>query len=77
MTVSLRDKPLLPLIWGVIGGIVGMFVIVLLVFSIAGIPIAIFIGSLLLAGLVISPLVTGAALGLILSGATKNDLKLT
>ena len=77
VAVSLRDKPMLSLIWGFFGCIIGILAIVLLVFSVVGIPIAIFMGSLLLAGLLISPLITGAALGLILSGAMKKDLRLT
>lgn len=74
---TLREKAIISLVLGVSACIVGIVGGLLLTVSIIGIPIAIFIGLFLFSGWLLSPLVTGAALGQVISGLIQRELKLT
>ena len=74
---TLREKTIISLVLGVSVCIVGIVGGILLVFTIIGIPIAICIGLLLFAGWILSPIVTGAALGQVISGFIKREIKIT
>ncbi len=74
---SLREKTIISLVVGVSGCIVGIVGGMVLAFTIIGIPIAICIGLLLFAGWILSPIVTGAALGRVISGFIQREFRLT
>ncbi|MFH0968851.1 MAG: hypothetical protein V1862_14325 [Methanobacteriota archaeon] len=63
VTSTIRNSPLMSLVLGIAGIIFAFILIMILLITIIGIPIAVLIGLILLIGLMISTIFTGSALG--------------
>lgn len=74
---TVRDRTLMSLVCGIAGIIVSLILMVILLITLVGIPIAVFIGLVLLMGLMTSTLFTGAALGLFISEKIGRDSSFT
>ena len=63
---TIREKTLISLIFGIVEVIIAAILILILLITLVGIPIALVIGLTTLIGLIIAPLFTGAALGTVI-----------
>jgi hypothetical protein len=68
VTDKVQSRALISLVYGIAGIIIAFILIMILLITLVGIPIAVIIGLMLLIGLMTSTLFTGAALGILITG---------
>ena len=73
---TIRETTLMSLVFGIAGLIIACILILILLITLVGIPIAITLGMMLLLGLMVSTLFTGAALGLLITEKMGKDFSL-
>lgn len=77
VTANLGENALISFIFGVAGIIISVILILILIVTIIGIPIALLIGLATLIGVITSTLFTGSALGSWIAGKTGRKLSIT